>query len=71
MAEWVNDIYSVPTPGQTQAVVDPAGPDKGTHHVIRGSSWRHAGIMELRLSYRDFGTEPRTDVGFRIARNVE
>ena len=71
VAEWVNDIYSVPTPGQTQAVVDPAGPDRGTHHVIRGSSWRHAGIMELRLSYRDFGTEPRTDVGFRIARNVE
>ncbi len=71
VAEWVNDIYSVPTPGQTQAVIDPAGPDRGTHHVIRGSSWRHAGIMELRLSYRDFGTEPRTDVGFRIARNVE
>lgn len=71
VAEWVNDLYTVPTPGQTEPVVDPAGPDRGTHHVIRGSSWRHAGITELRLSYRDFGTEPRTDVGFRIARNVE
>lgn len=71
VAEWVNDLYTVPTPGQTKAVVDPVGPDRGTHHVIRGSSWRHAGITELRLSYRDFGTDPRSDVGFRLARNVE
>jgi formylglycine-generating enzyme required for sulfatase activity len=71
VAEWVNDLYTVPTPGQTKAVVDPVGPERGTHHVIRGSSWRHAGATELRLSYRDFGTEPRTDVGFRLARNVE
>jgi formylglycine-generating enzyme required for sulfatase activity len=71
VAEWVNDFYTVPTPGQTKAIVDPMGPERGTHHVIRGSSWRHAGIVELRFSYRDFGTEPRTDVGFRLARNVE
>jgi formylglycine-generating enzyme required for sulfatase activity len=71
VAEWVNDLYTVPTPGQTKSVVDPIGPERGTHHVIRGSSWRHAGITELRLSYRDFGTDPRTDVGFRLARNVE
>ena len=71
VAEWVNDLYTVPTPGQTKAIVDPVGPERGTHHVIRGSSWRHAGVVELRLSYRDFGTQPRTDVGFRIARNVE
>jgi formylglycine-generating enzyme required for sulfatase activity len=71
VAEWVNDLYTVPTPGQTKTVVDPVGPERGTHHVIRGSSWRHAGATELRLSYRDFGTEPRTDVGFRLARNVE
>jgi formylglycine-generating enzyme required for sulfatase activity len=71
VAEWVNDLYTVPTPGQTKAVIDPVGPERGTHHVIRGSSWRHAGVTELRLSYRDFGTDPRTDVGFRLARNVE
>ncbi len=71
VAEWVNDLYTVPTPGQTKTVVDPVGPERGTHHVIRGSSWRHAGITELRLSYRDFGTDPRTDVGFRLARNVD
>ena len=71
VAEWVNDFYTVPTPGLTKAVVDPMGPETGNAHVIRGSSWRHAGILELRLSYRDSGTGPRPDVGFRIARAVE
>jgi formylglycine-generating enzyme required for sulfatase activity len=68
VAEWVNDYYTVPTPGITTPVVDPTGPDRGTSHVIRGSSWRHAGQTELRLSFRDFGTEARPDVGFRVAR---
>lgn len=71
VAEWVNDWYTVPTPGITEPVVDPTGPARGSSHVIRGSSWRHAGITELRLSYRDYGTDPRVDVGFRIARNVD
>jgi formylglycine-generating enzyme required for sulfatase activity len=68
VAEWVNDFYTVPTPGRTTPVVDPTGPDRGTSHVVRGSSWRHAGVTELRLSYRDFSSEARPDVGFRIAR---
>ena len=71
VAEWVQDYYAVPTPGQTEPLVDPRGPARGAHHVIRGSSWRHAGILELRLAYRDFGSEGRFDVGFRIARNAE
>jgi len=71
VAEWVQDYYAVPTPGQTEPLVDPRGPSRGAHHVIRGSSWRHAGILELRLAYRDFGSEGRFDVGFRIARNAE
>ena len=68
VAEWVNDYYTVPTPGITTPVVDPTGPDRGTSHVIRGASWRHAGQTELRFSYRDFGSEARPDVGFRVAR---
>lgn len=71
VAEWVNDFYTVPTPGITEPLVDPLGPERGTTHVIRGSSWKHAGITELRLSYRDYGDQPRTDVGFRIARNAD
>ncbi len=71
VAEWVNDWYTVPTPGVTTPEVDPTGPERGTSRVIRGSSWRHAGFTELRMSFRDFGTEPRVDVGFRLARNVD
>lgn len=71
VAEWVNDWYTVPTPGITTPVVDPTGPDRGTSRVIRGSSWRHAGETQLRLSYRDYSSEPRVDVGFRIARNAD
>ncbi len=68
VAEWVNDYYTVPTPGITIPLVDPTGPERGTSHVIRGSSWRQASVTQLRLSFRDFGAEPRHDVGFRIAR---
>ncbi len=71
VSEWVNDLYTVPTPGITQPVVDPTGPARGSSYVIRGSSWRHAGFTEMRLSYRDYGTDPRVDVGFRIARNAD
>lgn len=71
VAEWVNDWYSVPTPGQTRAVADPLGPERGNTRVIRGSGWKHAGQTELRLSYRDHSDEARPDVGFRIARNLE
>ena len=70
VAEWVNDIYSVPTPGLTTPVVDPLGPETGTSHVARGSSWRHAGVLELRWSFRESETEARPDLGFRIARSI-
>jgi formylglycine-generating enzyme required for sulfatase activity len=71
VAEWVNDFYSVPTPGTTTPIVDPMGPDRGSNYVIRGSGWKHFGVTELRMSYRDYGTEPRIDLGFRIVRNAE
>ncbi|MDA0705585.1 MAG: PEGA domain-containing protein [Proteobacteria bacterium] len=71
VAEWVNDFYSVPTPGLKTPLRDPLGPEQGQTYVIRGSSWRHAGETELRLSYRDYGNEARSDVGFRIARNLD
>ncbi len=71
VSEWVNDWYTVPAPGITVPVVDPTGPARGTSHVIRGSSWRHAGFTEMRLSYRDYGNDARVDVGFRIARHAD
>lgn len=71
VAEWVQDYYSVPTPGRTDPVDDYDGPGRGNNRVIRGSSWMHAGIMQLRMGYRAFGNEAAPDVGFRIARNVQ
>lgn len=70
VAEWVHDYYgSVGAFGSVE--VDPLGPDGGEFHTIRGSSWAHGAITEMRLSFRDFGAEPRDDVGFRVARYLE
>ena len=71
VAEWVNDFYTVPTPGLTTPIEDPLGPESGNSYTIRGSSWRHAGPTELRLSYRDYGDDARSDVGFRVARYAD
>lgn len=71
VAEWVHDFYgSVGTIGGAPEV-DPLGPESGQFHTIRGSSWAHGTITELRLSFRDFGDESRDDVGFRVARYLE
>ena len=67
VAEWVNDRHSVAR-RTTETLIDPTGPTEGQYHVIRGSSWRHSSISELRMAYRDFGEQGRLDVGFRIAR---
>ena len=71
VAEWVQDYYQIPTPGQSEPIMNPTGPKRGSNRVIRGSSWGHAGIRELRSGYRTFGNSSYWDVGFRVARNVE
>ena len=71
VAEWVHDLYTIRMGGSTQVERDPTGPADGEFHVIRGSSWMHSTITELRLTFRDYGNQPRPDVGFRIARNAE
>lgn len=71
VAEWVNDYYGIEFSLGMKADKDPTGPEKGEFHLIRGASWRHSNITELRLSFRDYGNDPRDDVGFRIARYVE
>ncbi|WP_439133981.1 PEGA domain-containing protein [Pseudomaricurvus sp.] len=67
-AEWINDFYGITTGLSLKAEVNPLGPDKGDYHVIRGSSWAHATMTDLRMSFRDYGTDARNDVSFRIAR---
>ena len=71
VAEWVHDYYSIAATLSPAAQTDPLGPDTGQFRVIRGSSWRHGGVTELRLSYRDYGDKPRDDLGFRVARYAE
>jgi len=71
VAEWCQDFYAVYPGAAKTLVTDPTGPAVGRHHVVRGSSWRHASISELRLSYRDYSEETRNDLGFRIARYAE
>jgi len=71
VAEWTNDFYA-PYPAEADRLVkDPTGPAAGDHHTVRGSSWRHGNITELRLSYRDYSRSPRSDLGFRIARYAQ
>jgi len=64
-AEWVHDYYSI---GAASRQPDPMGPATGKLHVIRGSSWMQGSVSALRWTYRDYGIEPRPDVGFRCAR---
>jgi formylglycine-generating enzyme required for sulfatase activity len=70
VAEWMHDVYAIPGSGGT-TVVDPLGAQQGSSYVIRGASWAHGTVTELRLSYRDYGKDGRDDVGFRIARYAE
>ncbi len=71
VAEWVHDYYAIRLGGSGKVERDPRGPKDGEFHVIRGSSWMHSTVTELRLTYRDYGSEPRPDVGFRVARYAE
>lgn len=68
VAEWVHDYYGIEATLGTAPDTDTLGPEKGEFRVIRGASWRHGTLTELRLSFRDYGLDPRDDVGFRIAR---
>jgi len=66
VSEWCNDYYSpIPVASHT---LDPLGPPSGTHHVVRGSSWRDASITELRLAYRGYSRKAEDYIGFRVAR---
>ena len=70
VSEWCHDIYDIPAVSTGVSLRDPMGPERGSRHVVRGSSWRHGSVTELRLAWRDFADAPRNDLGFRIARYV-
>ena len=68
VAEWVHDWYGTSGTVGNDVQENPLGPATGTYHVIKGSSWAHGTVTELRLSYRDYHNDSRDDVGFRVAR---
>jgi formylglycine-generating enzyme required for sulfatase activity len=68
VSEWMHDRYGIP---RTAPVRDPTGSASGETHVIRGGSWRDWSPAELRLTFRDHGSDGRDDVGFRIARYAD
>ena len=68
VSEWVHDYYGAVSGLSSVKVTDPLGPEDGTYRTIKGSSWAHGSMTELRASYRDFGEEARNDLGFRVAR---
>ena len=71
VSEWCNDYYEIYSYDPEKFVSDPTGPKDGSLRVVRGSSWRHASISNLRLTYRDYSNDKRPDLGFRISRYAE
>lgn len=69
VSEWVHDAYSIDL--HRRKLTDPTGPETGEYRVIRGSNYTHGRFSELRWTFRDYGADPRPDVGFRIARYLE
>src|SRR6185503_816420 len=70
VAEWVHDAYSIP-PADAPLERDPLGPAEGDLHVVLGAGYLSGTVTDLRLSFRDYSTKPRADVGFRVARYAE
>lgn len=70
VSEWVNNVYAIP-PANAAAEQDPLGAQGGDNYTIRGASWTHSKLSELRLAFRDYGQAGRDDVGFRLARYAE
>ena len=71
VSEWCHDYYATYAYNDKKVYVDPSGPEQGKHHVVKGSSWKHASISTLRLSYRDYSDDKRPDLGFRVCRYVD
>jgi formylglycine-generating enzyme required for sulfatase activity len=68
VAEWCHDYYSLSSGDATRVYVDPTGPERGLHRVVKGSSYRHSQASKLRLALRDYSASSRDDLGFRIVR---
>jgi formylglycine-generating enzyme required for sulfatase activity len=68
VAEWCHDYYTIYAYSGQKVILDPLGPGGGKHRVVKGSSWKDSSITALRLAYRDYSSDKREDVGFRVCR---
>ncbi|MFU8876684.1 MAG: PEGA domain-containing protein [Wenzhouxiangellaceae bacterium] len=71
VSEWTGDAYRIALNETPGLEVDPVDTSVVAERVVRGSSWRHAGLTELRLAWRDRASEGRDDLGFRLVRYAE
>ena len=68
-SEWVNDSYVLAPMNAGQVEIDPlGGPPRSAMKTVKGSSYLSASLSELRAAFRDGTSEPRQDLGFRLAR---
>lgn len=70
VAEWVHDVYAIPS-ANAEVAANPLGALSGDNYTVRGGSWALSRLAELRLTFRDYGAAGRDDLGFRIARYAE
>ena len=68
--EWSEQLYSLDVaPGEPLHAPVQASGEAGVH-VVRGGSYRF-GPDEARISIRRGASTPRTDIGLRVARDVD
>jgi formylglycine-generating enzyme required for sulfatase activity/serine/threonine protein kinase len=65
--EWVSDYYATYS---KEDAVDPAGPNAGEEHVIRGGAWNggFASWVRPTFRYKDVGSKRSYGIGFRCAK---
>lgn len=68
--EWVNDRYILLAQAAGSVDVNPFGSSLGEGNIAKGSSFKSASAVDLRVArkYQQFG--PSDDLGFRIVRYV-
>jgi formylglycine-generating enzyme required for sulfatase activity len=68
-SEWVNDSYVLAPMAAGKLEIDPlGGSPRSLTKTVKGSSYVSASLSELRAAFRDGTSEPREELGFRLAR---
>ena len=68
-SEWVNDSYVLAPMAAGKLEINPlGGSPRSSIKTVKGSSYLSASLSELRAAFRDGTSEPREELGFRLAR---